>query len=158
MVDNLDKKIEQEVLSDKTEKKDSDFEKKEKQEKESKKEKPEKKVEVVTEQAEAQDNIISETNERSRDEERMKKIEEILEDKLEDEFLNMSEKDRNEFKKKGEETVENINILLKTGKIKIKKIIILIKDWLSLIPEANKFFLEQESKIKADEVIKLKDF
>jgi hypothetical protein len=157
MVDNLDKKIEQEVLNNKTEKKDSGFEKKEKREKESKKEKPEKKVEVVAEQAETQDNIISETNERSRDEERIKKIEEILEDKLEDEFLNMSEKDRNEFKKKGEETVENINILLKTGNIKIKKIIILIKDWLSLIPEANKFFLEQESKIKADEVIKLKD-
>jgi hypothetical protein len=158
MVDNLDKKIEQEVLNNKTEKKDSDFEKKEKREKESIKEKPEKKVKVVAEQAETQDNIISETNEKSRDEERMKRIEEILEDKLEDEFLNMSEKNRNEFKKKGEETVENINILLKTRKIKIKKIIILIKDWLSLIPEANKFFLEQESKIKADEVIKLKDF
>jgi hypothetical protein len=157
MVDNLDKKIEQEVLNNKTEKKDSGFEKKEKREKESKKEKPKKKVEVVAEQAETQDNIISETNEKSRDEERMKRIEEILEDKLEDEFLNMSEKNRNEFKEKGEETVENINILLKTGKIKIKKIIILIKDWLSLIPEANKFFLEQESKIKADEVIKLKD-
>jgi hypothetical protein len=87
----------------------------------------------------------------------MKKIEEILEDKLEDEFLNMSEEHRWEFKKKGEEAVEDINTLFKTGKVKTKKIIILIKEWLSLIPEANKFFLEQESKIKADEVIKLKD-
>jgi flagellar biosynthesis GTPase FlhF len=157
MVDGLEKKIEQEILSDKAEKKDSDFEKKENQEKEFKKEKAEEKVELAAEQAETQDNIISGTNERSRDEERMKRIEEILEDKLEDEFLSMDEKNRNEFKKKGEETVESINVLLKTGKIKIKKIITLIKDWLSIIPGVNKFFLEQESKIKADEVIKLKD-
>jgi hypothetical protein len=42
-------------------------------------------------------------------------------------------------------------------KIKVNKIIDLIRRWLKLIPGINKFFLEQEVKIKADKIIRLKD-
>jgi len=33
----------------------------------------------------------------------------------------------------------------------------LIKKWLLLIPGVNKYFLEQEAKIKADEIVKMKN-
>ena len=36
------------------------------------------------------------------------------------------------------------------------KIIDVIKKWLSIIPGINKFFLEQEAKIKTDKIMELK--
>lgn len=84
-------------------------------------------------------------------------IDNILAEGLNEVFLKMNAKQQEEFKKKGEETVSKINILLGQTKIKIHKIISLIRAWLKLIPGVNKFFLEQEVKIKADKLIKLKD-
>ena len=42
-------------------------------------------------------------------------------------------------------------------KIQVKKIFILIISWLKIIPGVNKFFLEQEAKIKADRILDLKN-
>ncbi len=89
--------------------------------------------------------------------EREKKIESILAEGMEEIYLNMTPAKREEFKKAGEEAAREINGLLEKTKVKVKKIINIIKKWLSIIPRVNKFFLEQESKIKADEVMKLKD-
>ena len=49
-----------------------------------------------------------------------------------------------------------INELLSHAKVKVNKIIALIRDWLKLIPGINKFFLEQETKIKADNLLEYK--
>ena len=87
---------------------------------------------------------------------REKEIEKTLEVGLEDIYKNMSIEKRGEFKRAGEETADKINKLLEKTKVKAKKIINLIKKWLSLIPGVNKFFLEQEAKIKTDEIMKLK--
>jgi hypothetical protein len=35
----------------------------------------------------------------------------------------------------------------------VKKILALIRDWLKLIPGVNRFFLEQEAKIKTDKIL-----
>ena len=91
----------------------------------------------------------------SKDEKRVKQIEEILSDDLDEIYMSMDEELQQNFKKKGEETARKINQLLKKTKIKIKQIINLIKDWLKMIPGVNKFFVEQESKIKCDELLKL---
>jgi hypothetical protein len=40
-------------------------------------------------------------------------------------------------------------------KIHAKKVVELIRDWLLTIPGVNKFFLEQEAKIKTDRVLEL---
>jgi hypothetical protein len=69
----------------------------------------------------------------------------------------MNAAQQQEFKKSGEETVKKINNLLDKTKIKAGKIIDLIRAWLRLIPGINRFFLEQEAKIKADKIIKVKD-
>ncbi len=88
---------------------------------------------------------------------RQKEIEKVLEEDLEEIYIKMPPDKQREFKLAGEETVQKINSLLGSAKFKIKKIINLIKKWLSIIPGINKFFLEQEAKIKADEIIKIKN-
>ncbi len=88
---------------------------------------------------------------------RIKAIDGILEKNLQEVFLRMNTKERQEFKRQGEETVRKIDILLQQGKVKVNKIIELIKSWLALIPGVNKFFLEREAKIKTDKILHIKD-
>lgn len=87
------------------------------------------------------------------DKKREKVIEKILEKDLDELYLAMSPEKKEEFKVVGEETAREINNLLKKTKVKVKKIIDLIRKWLLIIPGVNKFFVEQEAKIKTDEII-----
>ena len=91
-----------------------------------------------------------------RNRQREKQIEDILAKGLEEAYLSMSLQKQSEFKKAGEQASREINNLLSQTKVKVKKIISLIRKWLSIIPGVNKFFIEQESKIKADEIVRLK--
>jgi len=88
---------------------------------------------------------------------REKKIEKILESGLEEIYLNLSPANQKRFKIEGEATIKEIDGLLAKTKINLGKIVDLIRKWLILVPGINKFFLEQEAKIKADEIIKLKE-
>lgn len=83
-------------------------------------------------------------------------IDSILADGLNDVFLKMDPKKQQEFKKEGEETTKKIAQLLSETKIRVVKIVELIKKWLKIIPGVNKFFIEQEAKLKADKIIKMK--
>lgn len=85
-----------------------------------------------------------------------KQIERILSYGLEEIYLNLAPEKKKQFKRAGEETAVKINQLLSKAKINLGAIVKLIIKWLSLIPGLNKYFLEQEAKIKADEIIKLK--
>ncbi len=88
---------------------------------------------------------------------REKQIESILSNGLADLYIKMPADKQQEFKLAGEQTARKINSLLDQVKVKIKEIIDLIRKWLLIIPGVNKFFLEQEAKIKADEVMRLKN-
>ncbi|MFA5420549.1 MAG: hypothetical protein WC280_00780 [Patescibacteria group bacterium] len=88
--------------------------------------------------------------------ERGKKIEEILSEGLNDVYLSMSPQKQSEFKRGGEEAMVKINKVLSKTKFSVEKIINIIKDWLKIIPGVNRFFLEQEAKIKTDRILKLK--
>lgn len=88
--------------------------------------------------------------------EEQKKVEGILSDGLADLYSNLPDNRKGEFKQKGEETASQIVILLKSAKVKMGKVVDLIKGWLTMIPGVNKFFLEQESKIKADRLLEYK--
>lgn len=85
-----------------------------------------------------------------------KKVEKILSDGLEESFAKLPPVIQQEFKLKGEQTAGKIRELLNATKIQVKKIFRLILEWLSLLPNVNKFFLEQEAKIKTDKIIVLK--
>lgn len=82
-------------------------------------------------------------------------IESILEQDLEDAYKELTPVQQQEFKMKGEETAQKIRNLIKQGKAKVKKIFQLIFEWLKTLPGVNKYFLEQEAKIKADKIVKL---
>ncbi len=84
------------------------------------------------------------------------KVEQILSAGLEDTYKSLSPLAQQEFKLKGEETALKIREMLRQTKIKVKKIFKLIIEWLSMLPGVNRFFLEQEAKIKTDKIIELK--
>ena len=83
------------------------------------------------------------------------KIEKILEEGVGDAYARLSPIAKQEFKIKGEETATKIRELLKSTHVKVKKIFQLILEWLKMLPGVNRFFLEQEAKIKADRIITL---
>jgi hypothetical protein len=85
--------------------------------------------------------------------EQTKKIETILEEDLTDLFLKMTPEEQILFKETGEQTASKIRILLSSTKINVRKILSLIRNWLSFIPGVNYFFLEQETKIKTDRIM-----
>ncbi len=84
-------------------------------------------------------------------------VEHIMSEGLTEAFKALSPIKQQEFKMKGEETAREIRSLLFSTKVKMKKIFELIFDWLKLLPGVNKFFLEQEAKIKAERVMRLKE-
>ncbi|KKQ61889.1 MAG: hypothetical protein US81_C0003G0011 [Parcubacteria group bacterium GW2011_GWE2_38_18] len=88
---------------------------------------------------------------------RQKKIEKIMEEGMADIYLNLSPEKKNEFKTVGEKTAYQVNVLLSETKVKVKKVIELIINWLKIIPGVNAFFLEKEAKIKVEEMIRLKN-
>ncbi|MFA4872079.1 MAG: hypothetical protein WC610_03440 [Patescibacteria group bacterium] len=82
-----------------------------------------------------------------------RRVESILEEDLADIYLKMPPMEQQRLKVKGEETTWAILRLMAKPKVRIKKIIDLIRNWLKLITGINKFFLEQLAKIKADKII-----
>ena len=85
------------------------------------------------------------------------RLEKILEEGLNESFQRLSPIAQQEFKIKGEETAVKIRDLLKSGHSKAKKIFKLILEWLRLLPGINRFFLEQEAKIKTDRILQAKE-
>lgn len=84
------------------------------------------------------------------------KVEKILSEGLGDTYAKLPPVAQQEFKLKGEQTAAKIRELLRAAKVQVKKIFRLILDWLMLLPGINRFFLEQEAKIKTDRLIELK--
>jgi len=84
------------------------------------------------------------------------RIEKIMEDGLGEAFQRLSPVAKQEFKLKGEDTAQKIRVLLQSAHVKAKKILQLILEWLKILPGVNRFFLEQEAKIKTDRIIALK--
>jgi hypothetical protein len=82
-------------------------------------------------------------------------IEDALADGLASYYLSMGKEKRQLFKREGERVAREISRLLGETKINVKKIIQMIKQWLSMIPGVSSFFVEQEAKIKADEILKV---
>ncbi len=87
--------------------------------------------------------------------EKIEKIENILARDLDDIYLGLEEEQQKTFKVEGEKTAREISGLLEKAKVNTAKIIDLIKNWLKMIPGVNKFFIEQEAKIRGDEIINM---
>lgn len=114
-------------------------------------------VEEAGSKTEVLGGIAASTNARAISDQRSAEIDRILSDGLTDIYLSLNPSQQASFKKEGEETVKKINQLILSGQATLKKIVQLIRRWLSSLPGINRFFLEQEAKIKADKIIKFKD-
>lgn len=85
------------------------------------------------------------------------KIEKIMTEDLLESYQKLSPIAQQEFKLKGEETALKINELLRSAHVQVKKIFRLIYEWLKMLPGINRFFLEQEAKIKTDKILLIKN-
>lgn len=85
----------------------------------------------------------------------LKKVESILAENMDRVFLTMDVAAQAKFKAKGEETARQIATILQKTKVKTKEVLNLILNWLRIIPGVNKFYIEQEAKIKADRILKI---
>lgn len=83
----------------------------------------------------------------------LEKVEEVLSERLNKVYYAMNEGKQAEFKATGEKTARLIDEMVVSFKAQAKKILDLIKQWLSIIPGVNKFFIEQESKIKTQKIM-----
>ncbi len=86
----------------------------------------------------------------------LQRIEDIMGEDLTDAFLKLSPDRQQKFKEKGEETASKIRQMIEGAKVNTKKIFDLIRKWLKMIPGINRFFLEQEAKIKTDKILNLR--
>mgnify|MGYP001610034885 CR=1 FL=1 len=82
-------------------------------------------------------------------------VEDILSEDMEDVFKNMSPDNQQKFKAKGEEIARTIWQMIETAKLQLKKVLTLLREWLKMVPGVNRYFLEQETKIKIDKIIDL---
>lgn len=82
-------------------------------------------------------------------------VENILEKDLKDIYSSLPDNLRPVFKTKGEETAQAISEMIKKASLRLGEVMDLILAWLKIIPGVNKFFLEQEAKIKTDRIFAL---
>ena len=82
-------------------------------------------------------------------------VERILEENLVSVYLSMPPAARAQFKATGEATALKVRAMLEQAKVKAKDVLKLIMAWLKLIPAVNRYFLDQEAKIKTDKILLL---
>ncbi len=85
-----------------------------------------------------------------------KKVEQVLEQGLDDLYGQLNDQDKIKFRTSGEATALKITNLLQQAKVRLSEILKLIRQWLLSIVGINKFFVEQEAKIKARKILQLK--
>lgn len=85
----------------------------------------------------------------------LSQIENILQDGVLESYLAMGPQEQQVFRTRGEQVAAEIRVMFGKGKVKMKRIWELIRGWLRLIPGVSSFFVEQEAKIKTDQLLLL---
>lgn len=82
-------------------------------------------------------------------------VEKILESGMGEHFSKLKPEEQAVFKQKGEQVSQELAGMVRSLQVKMKRALQLVRDWLLCIPGINKFFLEQEAKIKVDQLVDL---
>lgn len=82
-------------------------------------------------------------------------IESVLSSGLTEVYQGMTPQEQQQFRVAGEQAASTIEQLMTGFKATAKVVLDVIRTWLKMIPRVNKYFLEQESKIKTDQIIVL---
>ncbi|MBI4133394.1 hypothetical protein HY478_02155 [Candidatus Uhrbacteria bacterium] len=80
-------------------------------------------------------------------------IENILAEGLSDLYARMPPLDQKRFRLQGEETAGKIKKMFTAARVRSRAVLSLIKRWLRIIPGVNRFFINQEAKIKTDRIL-----
>lgn len=83
----------------------------------------------------------------------LKQVEDLLAEGLMQLYMSLPEERRAAFKQKGEDVANKITDMILYGKARVKEVWKLIGEWLRLVPGVNKYYLEQEIKIKTDRIM-----
>lgn len=83
----------------------------------------------------------------------LKQVEGLLSEGLMQLYKSLPESRRAAFKQVGEQVANKITDMIMYGKAKVKEIWKLIGEWLRVVPGVNRYFLEQEIKIKTDRIM-----
>lgn len=83
------------------------------------------------------------------------KLEGIMTTGLADMYRTMTPQEQAAFRKRSMETATALEEMMTNFKATARKVAKLIHGWLSSIPRVNRFFLEQETKLKTDEIMAL---
>jgi hypothetical protein len=82
-----------------------------------------------------------------------REVEQILSNGLEPFYASLPPEGKAVFRQKGEQISQEITTMVRSLSVQVKRVLELIYHWLKVIPGVNKFFLEQEAKIKTDQII-----
>ncbi len=82
----------------------------------------------------------------------LSQVENILSEDMQSLYAALPTELKPKFKAKGEEVAMTIKTMLERAKVKTRKILKLIREWLKMIPGVNKFFLEQAAAIKTQKI------
>jgi hypothetical protein len=82
-------------------------------------------------------------------------VDSILKEGLEEAVAAMPEDAKQRFWQKGKEIGALVADMVRHYKVEVKRVLHLLKEWLISIPGVNRFFLEQEAKIKTDRILDL---
>jgi len=80
-------------------------------------------------------------------------VEKIMEEGLGELYAMLPEDAKPVFRKKGEDVAIEVSTMVRSLKFEVAKVLRLIREWLLTIPKVNRFFLEQEAKIKTDKLV-----
>ncbi len=86
----------------------------------------------------------------------LKEIQDILQEGIYDLYKQMPPLEQKRFREEGVRLAKTIKGLLYSAKVNVKKIVTLIRGWLSRLPGINKFYILQESKNKIDKLLEVK--
>lgn len=81
-----------------------------------------------------------------------KRIEAVMTEDLSELYQHMDPPTKAAFKTQAQIVASRIEEMIATATVRARDIIELIRAWLRMIPGMNKFFLEQETKIKSDKI------
>ncbi len=82
-------------------------------------------------------------------------VDAILKENLDEAITAMPEEAKQRFWQKGKELSVILADMVRRYKVEVKHVLTLLKNWLTSIPGVNRFFLEQEAKIKTDRILEL---
>ncbi len=85
------------------------------------------------------------------------RVSSILEEGMKDYYAQLDPAAQVRFKEKGDEVAGQIAVMVRGFKVNVQKVLSLIRDWFLTIPSVNKFYIEQEAKIKTDGILQYEE-